>query len=60
MHVLMYCINTFINIMYCINVLMHVLIHLHVLINYQVHLLGHIACFGRCGLSTAYFTELNE
>jgi len=24
------------------------------------HLLGHIYCFGRCGLSTAYFTEINE
>ena len=26
----------------------------------QRHLLGHIACFGRCGLSTAYFTVVNE
>jgi len=25
-----------------------------------VHLSGHIACFGRCSLSTAYFTEMNE
>jgi len=23
-------------------------------------MLGYIVCFGRCGLSTAYFTEMNE
>jgi len=32
----------------------------HVSINNQEHLSGHIVCIGRCGLLTAYFTEINE
>jgi len=28
--------------------------------NQEQILLGHIVCFGRCGLSMAYFTEMNE
>ena len=37
-----------------------IMIIIIIIIMMQRHLLGYIVVFGRCGLPTAYFTEMNE
>ena len=37
-----------------------IIIIIIIIIMMQRHLLGYIVVFGRCGLPTAYFTEMNE